>query len=79
MKEYLDIEWTYNSNAIEGSTITLQETMLILKEGLTIAGKSMREHLEVTNHKNAIDYLEELLKKVEPITQEDIKNPCFNS
>jgi len=53
--------------------------MLILKEGLTIAGKSMREHLEVTNHKNAIDYLEELLKKVEPITQEDIKNPCFNS
>lgn len=73
LKEYLDIEWTYNSNAIEGSTITLQETMLILKEGLTISGKSMREHLEVTNHKNAIDYLGELLTKVEPINQEDIK------
>ncbi|MBI5699875.1 Fic family protein [Candidatus Saganbacteria bacterium] len=71
--DYLDVEWTYNSNAIEGNTMTLRETMLILKEGLTISGKSMREHLEVTNHKNAIDYLEELLKKIEPITQDDIK------
>ena len=67
LTEYLDIEWTYNSNAIEGNTMSLRETMLILKEGLTISGKSMREHLEVTNHKNAIDYLDELLKKIEPI------------
>ncbi|MFH1386743.1 MAG: Fic family protein [bacterium] len=73
LTDYLDVEWTYNSNAIEGNTMTLRETMLILKEGLTISGKSMREHLEVTNHKNAIDYLGELLKKLEPITQEDIK------
>jgi Fic family protein len=73
LTEYLDIEWTYNSNAIEGNTMTRQETMLILKEGLTISGKSMNEHLEVTNHKNAIDYLDELLRKVEPITQADIK------
>jgi Fic family protein len=51
-----------------------QETMLILKEGLTISGKSMREHLEVTNHKNAIDYLSELLTRVEPITQNGIKH-----
>ncbi|MFA4844424.1 MAG: Fic family protein [Candidatus Margulisiibacteriota bacterium] len=73
LTEYLDIEWTYNSNAIEGNTLTREETMLILKEGLTVSGKSMREHLEVTNHKNAIDYLNELLKKVEPIMQEDVK------
>jgi Fic family protein len=72
LTEYLDIEWTYNSNAIEGSTITRQETMLILKEGLTISGKSMKEHLEVTNHKNAIDYLGELMTKIEPITQRDV-------
>ena len=72
LTEYLDVEWTYNSNAIEGNTMSRQETMLILKEGLTISGKSMREHLEVTNHKNAIDYLAELLTKVEPITQRDI-------
>lgn len=73
LSEYLDIEWTYNSNAIEGNTLTREETRLILKEGLTISGKSMREHLEATNHKNAIDYLSELLTKVEPITQKDIK------
>jgi len=73
LTEYLDIEWTYNSNAIEGNSLTRQETMLILKEGLTISGKSMREHLEATNHKNAIEYLNDLLTKVEPITQEDIK------
>lgn len=73
LKEYLEIEWTYNSNAIEGNTMTRQETMLILKEGLTISRKSMREHLEVTNHKNAIDYLSELLSKIEPIIQEDVK------
>jgi len=73
LTEYLDIEWTYNSNAIEGNTLTREETMLILKEGLTVSGKSMREHLEVTNHKNAIDYLNDLLKKGEPITQEDVK------
>jgi Fic family protein len=72
LTEYLDIEWTYNSNAIEGNAMTRRETMLILKEGLTISGKSMREHLEVTNHKNAVDYLDELLRKVEPITQDDI-------
>ncbi len=73
LHEYLDVEWIYNSNGIEGNTMTRQETMLILKEGLTISGKSMREHLEVTNHKNAIDYLSEPLTKIEPITQEDIK------
>ena len=77
LTEYLDIEWTYNSNAIEGNTLTREETMFILKEGLTISGKSMREHLEATNHKNAIDYLGELLTKVEPITAEDIKKIHF--
>ncbi|KAF0134427.1 MAG: hypothetical protein FD145_652 [Candidatus Saganbacteria bacterium] len=73
LTEYLNLEWTYNSNAIEGNTMTRQETMLILKEGLTISGKSMREHLEVTNHKNAIDYVGEILTKVEPVTKDDIK------
>lgn len=77
LTDYLDIEWTYNSNAIEGNTLDRLETMLILKEGLTISGKSMREHLEATNHRNAIEYLSELLTKVEPVTQEDIKRIHF--
>lgn len=57
------IEWTYHSNAIEGSTLDLRETKLILEEGLTIKGKSLREHLEAVNHKEAILYLESLIKK----------------
>ncbi len=51
------LEWTYNSNAIEGNTLTLKETKVVL-EGIAIGGKSMREHFEVINHKEAIDYVE---------------------
>lgn len=57
IKEDLTLEWTYNSNSIEGNTITLRETQLILQEGITIKGKSLREHFEVHNHEKAIDYL----------------------
>jgi Fic family protein len=62
------IEWIYNSNAIEGSTITLQETRLILETGLTVGGRSLREHFEVTNHKEAIQYVENLVQNTEPIS-----------
>jgi len=60
LREQLTVEWIYNSNAIEGSTLTLRETQLILETGLTIGGKSLREHFEVINHKEAIDYVEHL-------------------
>ena len=63
LRERFELEWTYNSNAIEGNTLTLRETMLVLKEGITIGGKSLREHLEVTNHKAAIDFVYGLLRK----------------
>ena len=68
LRDEILIEWIYNSNAIEGSTITLQETRLILETGLTVGGKSLREHFEVTNHKEAIQYVEDLVQNVEPIT-----------
>lgn len=54
----LDIEYTYDSNRIEGNTLTMQETELVVSEGLTIGGKSMREHLEAINHKEAIDFIQ---------------------
>lgn len=54
------IEYTYESNRIEGNTLTLQETELVVNEGVTIAGKSMREHLEAINHAEAIDYIKDL-------------------
>jgi len=62
LRERFELEWTYNSNAIEGNTLTLRETMLVLKEGLTIGGKTVQEHLEVTNHKAAIDFVYNLLE-----------------
>ncbi|MDI1235521.1 MAG: Fic family protein [bacterium] len=62
IKETLAIEWTYNSNSIEGNTLTLNETKVILEDGLTVHGKSLREHFEAHNHAKAIDYLYRLLK-----------------
>jgi len=63
LKKMFDVELTYNSNAIEGSTMDYNETKIILLDGITIGGKSTREHLEVINHKEAIDYIEEIAKK----------------
>lgn len=57
IKEGLALEWTYNSNSIEGNTLSLNETRLILQEGITVKGKSLREHFEAYNHEKAIDYL----------------------
>jgi Fic family protein len=68
LSELMTVEWTYNSNAIEGNTLTLQETRLILETGLTIGGKSLREHFEVTNHREAIAYVEALATEADPIS-----------
>jgi Fic family protein len=73
LKEYFDVEWTYHSNAIEGSTLTLAETRLVLLDGLTVGGKSLQEHLEAINHKHAIDFVEALAAKLEPITEHNIR------
>lgn len=67
LNEQLTLEWIYNSNAIEGSTLTLRETQLILEQGITIGGKSLREHFEVINHKEAIKWVEDLATKAHPI------------
>lgn len=50
IKEALSIEWIYNSNSIEGNTLTLRETQMVLQEGVTVKGKSLREHFEAKNH-----------------------------
>jgi Fic family protein len=65
LNEQLALEWTYNSNAIEGNTLTLRETQLILETGLTIGGKSLREHAEVINHQQAIAYVTSLATRSE--------------
>lgn len=63
IKEALTIEWTYNSNSIEGNTLSLRETQMILQDGITIRGKSLREHFEAKNHENAIYYLNEIVNE----------------
>lgn len=50
IREHLIVNWTYNSNAIEGNTLTLSETKVVL-EGITIGGKTISEHLEALNHR----------------------------
>jgi Fic family protein len=73
LREKLILEWTYNSNAIEGNTLTMNETKVVL-EGITVGGKTFREHLEVINHRNAISYVEEIVQKKEPFSEWQIKN-----
>lgn len=73
LREKLLVEWTYHSNAIEGNTLTLSETKVVL-EGITIGGKTLREHLEVINHKDAIHYIEEVIGKNEILSEWQIKN-----
>jgi len=61
IKERFEIEMTYNSNAIEGNSLTLKETYLVINEGITIKGKPLKDHLEAKNHKEALDYLYDLV------------------
>ncbi len=72
IKESLTLEWTYNSNSIEGNTLTLQETKLIIEEGFTVKGKSLREHFEAVNHQEAIGLVESLASKDYVLKDRDI-------
>lgn len=74
IKEKLRIDWTYNSNAIEGNTLTLQETAFFLREGLTSKGKPLSEFLEAKNHVEAISFLEEVVREKKPLTERLIKD-----
>lgn len=69
-----DIENTYESNRIEGNTLTLQETALVVNEGMTISGKSLREHLEAINHIDALSYIQDIAKDDIAIDERTIKD-----
>lgn len=70
----IDIEYTYDSNRIEGNTLTLRETDIVINKGLTVGGKSMREHLEANNHYEAILYIRELVEHRALITEKIIND-----
>ena len=72
LNEEFTVEYTYNSNAIEGNTLTLRETDLVLR-GLTIDQKPLKDHMEAVGHKEAFDYVRELVKENAPLTESVIK------
>ena len=72
LHEDLVLRWTYHSNAIEGNTLTLKETKVAL-EGITIGGKTLREHFEAINHKDAILFMEDLAQKEDKLSEYSIK------
>ena len=75
LKRLCDVDFTYNSTVIEGNTFSLRETRVVLLDGITIGGKTVSEHLEVINHKEAIDYIERLAhKNINEYTRQDILN-----
>jgi len=72
LRKELMIEYTYDSNAIEGSTLTLNETRLVIEEGITIGNKPLREVQGAKNHPEAIEFIENLVYNSEEITEEKI-------
>lgn len=68
LKEQFAIDMTYNSNAIEGNRLTLKETYWVISEGITVKGKSLKDHLEAKNHYEAINYLYELIENNKKVT-----------
>lgn len=72
--EELRLKWTYNSNALEGNSLTLGETAFYLREGLTSEGKPLVDYLEARNHAEAIDWLKTIAQKDKPITEGIIKD-----
>lgn len=74
LRKKFEIEMTYNSNAIEGNRLTLKETFLVIEKGMTIGGKSLKEHIEATNHCDAIKFLEKIAQKRKSITEKDVLN-----
>jgi Fic family protein len=73
LREELVLNWTYHSNAIEGNTLTLLETKVVL-EGITVGGKLLREHVEAVNHRDAIHYMEDVVNKEEPLSEWQIRS-----
>lgn len=71
--EDIRLRHTYNSNAIEGNSLTLQETKLVLEEGITIGGKPLKDHIEARNDAEAFDFIVKLVQQKTPFSQETMQ------
>ncbi|WCK57406.1 Fic family protein (plasmid) [Aneurinibacillus sp. Ricciae_BoGa-3] len=74
MREVTRIEWIYHSNAIDGNTLSLLQTKLVVEEGLTIADKKIKEHIEAINHAEVIDYVEKVIANTESFNEYILKH-----
>lgn len=73
LEDWFKVELTYTSNAIEGNTLTRRETAMVIEKGLTVEGKSLKEHLEAANHAEALEFIQRLVgKKRQDVTQSDV-------
>src|ERR1700759_5519050 len=69
-----DLELTYTSNAIEGSTLSAAETTLVIEQGITVGGKPLKDHLEAIDHFDALRYVRDLARETAPLNESDIRN-----
>jgi Fic family protein len=74
LEHYYDVEITYTSNAIEGNTLSPIETTLVIEQGVTIAGKPLKDHLEALDHYDAIRDVRALAREQTPLTESDVRN-----
>jgi Fic family protein len=74
VEKSFDIEYAHNSTAIEGNTLTLLETKIVIEDNLTIGGKYLRELSEVLNHKKAFDYVKKCVAENKPLSENIVKD-----
>src|SRR3984885_16259447 len=74
LEHYYDVELTWTSNAIEGNTLSAVETTLVVEKGITIGGKPLKDHLEAVDHFGALQYVRELARQTDPLTELDVRN-----
>src|ERR1700724_1164476 len=72
LQKHYDIELTYTSNAIEGNTLTLRETAEVIEHGITVGGKSLRDHLEAVDHYQALQWMRQLAAHTTPIGESTV-------
>ena len=73
LEEWFRVELTYTSNALEGNTLSRRETAVVIEKGLTVGGKSLKEHLEATNHAHAVDFVRSLVdRKSRTVSEQEI-------
>ncbi|MBK7309667.1 MAG: Fic family protein [Sphingobacteriaceae bacterium] len=73
LRNYFKVKYTYDSNRIEGNTLTLQETALVVDKGITIGGRSVQEHLEAINHSEAVEFILDLVQNRVGLTEYVLK------